>query len=320
MADSPNRFNPKMGDNWKVVVLSLLAATTFWLFNSLNKSYSARLSYPLSFDFDRDSVVIVQPLPDQIRIDVSGGGWNLLRKTFWFNVDPIVVELDNPTEVKYFVRRTLSDIVSEQLQDLRLDAVITDTLFISIEERIEKKVKVVVDSLTIPLSPGHRITTPITYVPDSVLISGPSSLMQRFPDVWLLEFDRNSISGEFQRSLKVPLTDPNLMKAIPPEVLVSFQAEEFVRDSMIVEVQEVNFPDTYRGKIPYLRDSTVQVFYTIKKSDQALVADSSFTVTGDFKLYKSSDSTLLPIVIYRPKEVLDLQMLPEALKVGYYEE
>ncbi len=312
--------NIKMGENWKVVVLSLLAATTFWFFNSLNKNYNARLSYPITFAFDRDSVIVLRPLPEDIRIDVSGGGWNLLRKTFWFNVDPIVIELDNPTEVKYITRNSMRELVRAQLGELNLEALITDTLFISIEEKVVKKVKVVVDSLTIPLAPGYRATTPIAYTPDSVTITGPSSLMQRFPGVWLLEFNRNDLAGEFERALPVPLPDEELMTATPPEVVVKFLAEEFIRDSTVVEVQEVNFPDTYRGKMPYLLDSTVQLFYTIKRAEASLVSDSSFTVTADFKLYKRSDSTIFPIIIYRPKEVLDLQMLPETLKVNYYEQ
>lgn len=308
-----------MGDNWKVVVLSVLAATTFWFFNSLNKNYNARLSYPVTFAFEQDSVILVEPLPESIRIDVSGGGWNLLRKTFWFNVDPIVIELDNPTEVKFITRNTIRELVSDQLNDLNLEAVITDTLHIAVERQVYKKVKVMVDSLTIPLAPGYRLTSPISYQPDSVLISGPSSLMQRFPSVWLLEFNRSDISGQFERNLTVPLTDRELMEAVPSEVQIQFVAEEFIRDSTTVEVQEVNFPDTHLGKVPYLHDSTVQVFYTVKRVDAGMIADSSFTITADFKLYKRSDSTIFPIILYRPKEVSDLQMLPEALKVGYYE-
>lgn len=297
--------------------MSVLAAATFWFFNSLNKSYEARLSYPVTFEFDRDSVVIVKPLPDEVRIDVSSGGWNLLRKTFWFSVEPLVIALDNPTEVKFLTRNSLFDIIKEQLSDLNLNRVVTDTLFISIEPKVEKKVKVVVDSLTIPLARGFRVVDSISYQPDSVVISGPYSLMSRFPDTWLLDFDRNDISGNFERTLDVPLTDKKIMSAYPKSVTVSFTAEEFVRDSVQVEVQSISFPATYRGKEIFLKDSLVYIFYTIRSSDAKKVVDSLFSVAADFKMYQRRDSSVTPMILYRPSEVFELEMVPESLKVGY---
>ncbi|CAD5290267.1 MULTISPECIES: hypothetical protein [unclassified Imperialibacter] len=310
-------FTFKIGENWKVVVLAVLAATTFWFFNSLNKNYEARLSYPIAFDFPRDSVVIVKPLPDEVRIDVASGGWNLLRKTFWFNVDPLVIQLDNPTEIKFLTRNSLYDIIKDQLTDIDLNRVVTDTLFISVEPKIQKMVMAVVDSLTIPLATNYRLTSPITYEPDSVRIEGPSSLMNRFPSTWLLEFDRSDIAGDFERSLAVPLTDNRLMSSTPKSVTVKFRAEEFIRDSLLVEIQPVNFPNRYRGKVPYLADTVTYVFYTIKGDLASQVSDSAFSIAADFKMYNSEDSTITPVVLFRPTEVLELQLLPEKLKVGH---
>ncbi len=111
----------KAFNNWKVVLLSIIGATTFWFFNALNKDYDARISYPIEFQFDRDSVVIMQPLPTTLSIDVSSGGWNLLRKTFWFNVTPIQIVLENPTEIGFYTRNSLMPIVSDQLDELKIN-------------------------------------------------------------------------------------------------------------------------------------------------------------------------------------------------------
>ena len=97
-------FLALFGNNWRAILLSVLAATTFWFFNALNKNYSTRLNYPLGFSFTRDSVVVVNPLPDKVVVDVSGGGWNLMRKTFLFSATPILLQLDNPTEIKFFTK------------------------------------------------------------------------------------------------------------------------------------------------------------------------------------------------------------------------
>ena len=94
-------------NNWKVVMFSFLGATTFWLFRSLSQDQSALISYPIEFVFDEDSVVVMDPLPETVKIDVSSGGWNLFRRTLLFSVEPLKVELDNPSEIKFLNRSFL---------------------------------------------------------------------------------------------------------------------------------------------------------------------------------------------------------------------
>src|SRR5687767_8995754 len=47
--------------NWKAVALCIFAATVFWLFNALNKSYTTNINLPLTFDYDQDSYIAVRP-------------------------------------------------------------------------------------------------------------------------------------------------------------------------------------------------------------------------------------------------------------------
>jgi hypothetical protein len=47
----------RKGSDIKVVVMCLLAATTFWFLNALNKDYSTRITYPVRFEYD-DSVYV----------------------------------------------------------------------------------------------------------------------------------------------------------------------------------------------------------------------------------------------------------------------
>ena len=75
------RFNRR---NWRAVVLCVFAATIFWFFNALNKSYTTNINFPLSFDYDRDNFVPVRNLPAQVRLNVTGNGWDPTDPT-WGN-------------------------------------------------------------------------------------------------------------------------------------------------------------------------------------------------------------------------------------------
>ena len=149
-------------NNWKVVVLSLIGATTFWFFNELNKEYTTRLIYPLEFNFQRDSVVVMRPLPETINVDVTSGGWNLLRRTFiLFNPTPITIELFNPTLIKFYTRATMMPIVRDQLDELKVNYLVTDTLFFDIEEKQSRIIGLSIDSANTELRDNYRITSSI---------------------------------------------------------------------------------------------------------------------------------------------------------------
>jgi len=140
------RFNKK---NWKAVVLCIFTATVFWFFNALNKDYTTTISFPLAFDFDRDRFIAVKPLPQDVRINVTGIGWNLLRRSSRLKVPPLIIPLERPVDVKKIVGSTLPVFFANQLADFQINFVITDTLRLAIEP---KGVRKVVLSLNDPTS------------------------------------------------------------------------------------------------------------------------------------------------------------------------
>ncbi|MFW5761296.1 MAG: hypothetical protein ACOCXH_09975, partial [Cyclobacteriaceae bacterium] len=162
-------------EDWKIIALCFLGATIFWFFNALNKQYTASIRYPVDFVFDRDSTVLVNTLPDEIRLIVSGGGWDLLRKTFWFDIEPVTIDLENPTETEYLSRDFLTPLVREQVTQIEINEVLNDTIPIHIEKKISKTIPIKVDTARLQLAEGLKIVSDITLEPDSVTVTGPES-------------------------------------------------------------------------------------------------------------------------------------------------
>jgi len=173
-----------------------MGAATFWLFRALNKSHSALISYPIEFVFNIDSTVVMNPLPTTIKIDVSSGGWNLFRRTLIFSIDPIKVEQDNPSEVNFLTQSFLSPIVEDQLKGLTINYIVTDTLFLSIERKITKRMRLKVDSLSLPLEEDHQLISNITIQPDHVVLIGPESIINSFETDFYITLDENNIDED----------------------------------------------------------------------------------------------------------------------------
>ncbi len=301
------------GNNWRAILLSAVAATTFWFFNALNKNYNTRLNYPLEFSFKRDSVVIVDPLPEVVIVDVSGGGWNLMRKTFLFSATPVLIELDNPTEIKFFTRASLLPLITEQLGGITLDFVVTDTLFINIEERAEKRLKVLVDSSAIPLREKYRVISSIRINPDSVDVRGPKSMIDTLSGSYTIQFSKRNIDGDFNDEFDVDF-DNNLLRPIPDEINLRFDVAEFERTAIQIPLETTNFP---ADSSIYLQDAVIQLNYTVRTRDIKKVRSAEFHITADLTMVDKADSTILPILIAFPTYVMEIELVPESLKVVY---
>lgn len=308
---------PAFKKNWKVVVLSVLGATTFWFFNAMDKDYNARLDYPVSYVFDRDSVIVVKPLQNKVKIDVSSGGWNLLRKTFRVNAIPIEIQLDNPTDIRYLTRGSLIPLITDQLDGLELTYVITDTLFFHIEEKVVRKIPVLIDSLAIPLANNYRMVSPIKSNLDSVTIVGPKTLMARLSSVMTVKFSDNEISGNFDDEVLFSLEDARLMTAIPSDLSLSFDADLFLNKKVQIQIESLNFPE---DSTIYPLQADIEVHYIVNENVDDDINELDFHVIADFLMKDNTDSTVAPMLMYAHEKALDIVLQPDRIKLIYAEQ
>ena len=303
--------------DWKVVVLCVVAATTFWFFNALNKNdYTTVINYPIEFAFENpnDSLITVKFPPEKIAIDVSGRGWILFRKTFWFNYAPIKIELSSPVDTKFLTRGSLLPIIEPQLSDLKVNYIVDDTIFINIERKVSKKLRVFVDSANIGLEENHRITSMLRFRPDSVLIAGPMSVVQNLPGDMQLDIDEDDIDSEFNERIEANVLGEPLITYYPEKVSVNFKVTEFVKKESTLSIEWLEFPKQEKFTT---NDSTVNVDYLVARENQDQVGQDQFKATADFSTLNASDSTILIEVISLSDFVTDVNFSPRSIKVNY---
>ena len=293
-----------------------MGAATFWLFRALNKSHSALISYPIEFVFNIDSTVVMNPLPTTIKIDVSSGGWNLFRRTLIFSIDPIKVELDNPSEVNFLTQSFLSPIVEDQLKGLTINYIVTDTLFLSIERKITKRMILKVDSLSLPLEEDHQLISNITIQPDHVVLIGPESIINSFETDFYITLDENNIDEDFDGRVEVPIVFEDLIQSDPSEVNVSFEVDKFKNVKIGVPIILQNFPS---NRVTTLLDSIVNVTYRVKESFKEDFSSEDFYVVLDYDFLKT-DSLGVPVLIKYPDTLRTVSMDSQKVRFRYENE
>jgi hypothetical protein len=233
------RFNQR---NWKAVVLCVLTASVFWCFNALNKRYTTTLSFPIQFEFDRERFIAVRPLPSQVRINVTGIGWNLLRRSTGVRVPPLLISLDRPTEVRKIVGSTLPGIFSTQLGGFDINFILTDTLHLSVERKGSRLLKLQPDVAEILFRQGYTLTSPVRITPDTVRLKGPLSLLRSLPNPLSIKLPQRNIDEDFQEPVRLTFLNDELIYRNPETINVSFSVDKLIEIADSARLAVINAP------------------------------------------------------------------------------
>ena len=304
-------------DNLKVVVYCILTAATFWFFSALNKEYDASVRFPIEWSLDKETYIVIDELPDDIQMNVSGLGWNLLRANSGIGLTPLVLSLTDPATKKSLPGTFFANQVAEELDQLQLNYIIEDSLLFNIDYREVQSFPVYIDSLHIDLEDGYRIISPIEFDTELIEISGPKKVLESIPKdtFWVFVIETN-IDEQFNSEVPLQLEYPDLMEANPQTIKVSFEVSKFVN-------QEIELPISYTNTESlqniFFKDSLITVHYLIQESLIDSVSTENLTVEADFNSINRADSTLTLSLHSNSKFVLEPYFNFPQVKIYYNE-
>lgn len=231
------RFNRR---NWKAVVLCVFTATVFWFFNALNKTYTTNISFPLTFDYDNENFIPVGALPQSVRLNVTGNGWELFKRSTGIKPEPLEIPLERPADVKKIVGGGLRFSFTNQLEGLEINHVLSDTLYVDLEPKTGRWIKLAVDSLYYNLKDNYGLTSEVAINPDSTYLEGPKRIIEKIREPLMLTIPQRNIDERFAENIPVELPYQDISLK-PKTVSVKFNVEEMivVRDSFPLVIENI---------------------------------------------------------------------------------
>lgn len=300
-----------------MVVLCVVAATTFWVLNALNKdNYITVVDQPIEFYYDREEFMAVEKLPTKIQIEVNGNGWDLLRKHFKVNVVPFPIELSDPSAQDYLLPATFQRALAEQTAPTQLTAILDDTLKIRIDRIVEEKLKVLLDTNINPLAENIRFASEVTIQPDCVTVSGPTSIIEQLGGQFLVDIGERELRDNF--SGRIPLVLPEeheeFLTLAEEEVDVAFEVVEFLAGQRVVRIRELNFPSTVSLAG---RDSIVVMQYLLDERQTQAFADLELEAIVNYNTRSREDSTVTVTLRQVPDYLDSVRFIPDVFKLEY---
>lgn len=305
-------FRPRTKQYWRVVLLCFVAASTFWLLNALNKSYSAQTTYPIRFVYNNKKLVPVQPLPEEVTINVTGKGWKLLRKSLRLEVQPAEIYIRNLPRNNYLLGSAMRPSLVNALNGLQLNFVTTDTVHFNFDERIKRTVALKLEPQQKIVADRHALVGPVTIRPDSVTFVGPSSVVDSLPSPFLLRLPDQNLTESSQVSVPINYGNRPLVTANIAQAVVSVNVKNLLQEERQLLAELINVPV---GREVNLQPPFLLVRYQLLEDSAALLNRDAFKAVLDYSKYNPQDSTLVPELVQKPPGVRHIRLLPTRVKV-----
>jgi len=185
-----------------IFIAAAIFAIIFWGSISLSDSYYATIDVALKLvDFPK-GYTTGSNLPDNVSIKLKGEGWKLVTLNIGAESE-YRVSVESDSGLKYAnLYNNLADnrwILSEtEVIDIKPDTI---TFFV---ERIVSKIVPVLVDLSLEFKPGYGLASDISVVPDSVIVSGPLSIMKDLKEISTIRKSMFSLDNKKVVNINLP--------------------------------------------------------------------------------------------------------------------
>jgi YbbR domain-containing protein len=310
-------LNPQKIANLKVALLCFLAAATFWVLNALNKdNYTTVVDYPIEFSYDQEEFMPVAAVPERIKVEINGNGWDLLRKYFKINETPFQIAMENPSSRQFLLTSEIRRALAESITPINLVSIVTDTVTFDIDRIVARKVKVEIDTNAQTLANNYRMAGEISIEPSVITIKGPTSKLEQLEGLYKIALGESKINKSFNKilPLELPQELEDFLSIEEQSVHVRFDVYQMLEGNKRLKLAKQNFP---RNAAIVDEPSTIIMTYLIDERKADELKNYEFEAVVNYNRRDREDSTLMVDVKPKPAFLENIQFNPQILKLRY---
>ncbi len=225
-----------------ILMICIGIALVFWILVKLSQVYRVWKPAVVNVNVPEEMALTKMP-PNNLMLRFEARGWDLLFNSQ--NLSDLVLDYSMGEETELIIPdgQLRSDIF-EMLSSPRIKVVDVNynELYLQLEDRLEREVPVILNK-NISFFDGFNYSSDITLEPDSVLISGPVSLVDPV-GYW---FTDSLILVDVKETVDKPvalMTPPRELTLGQKEIMVNVPIEKFTEKSFFIPLKIRNAPET----------------------------------------------------------------------------
>ncbi|MFO8233953.1 MAG: hypothetical protein R6U04_00920 [Bacteroidales bacterium] len=284
------RYNRNVG----IFLFFLLISTIFWFLNELDNVYVTRISYPVKYTDPPQDKIIAEELPSKLKLKIEGTGFKILEYQLGKKLAPIEISirssnLNMETDSKYYLltQSIQSTILQELSSEINILDISPDTLQFHFAEKISKTVPVV-SNMEYELGQQLMLKNNISIDPDSIIVSGPNTIIDTIDSVKTKNTKLGIINNSFKTTLELEDIHSEVQYSAQ-KVDITIPVEQYTEGKLRKEIEIKNCPDSI---ILRIFPSYVQIKYIVGLSNYENVIPELFKVNVDYNETQTENEKL----------------------------
>jgi hypothetical protein len=269
------------------VALSTLA----WYIRALSETYSTDVRYPVRYINLPKNRILSQAPPENLNLRISADGFTLLgyklklKRPLRFDVNSFsLYSLSSDSSSVYILARyaleRLTAELNESNKNIQILSITPDTIFFNFS-RLEKKKLPVVAMLKpnkILFARQHMLNGNPYVIPDSIIVSGPSIIIDTLKLVYTQVLDFQNLIDTVEKDIQLEKFSDKVTFSVK-KVKVFIPVDRYTESQFEIPVAQINLPDTLIMKI---FPKNVRIKYLITLSNFDKVTPETFKPFVDF--------------------------------------
>lgn len=290
------------------VTMAIVVSSLLWFTFTMREMHTKIVQMPTEIVNLPETQALSQLPPENVRVQVVGDGWSLLR----LRLRPPTIPV-NAAQQEVSIRESIPELP----KNVEIQSVSPTTLNLWKERRITRKVPVELRA-EIETPGTHALVDTVRLMPDSVEVSGAASVVGGL-DTWpTVPETFENVRDTLQTRLALSDTLSGLVQRNVDAVNLRAVSKPFTEGMREIEVTVQGMPSSQQ--LVTLEPSSVTVKYRVLFSQYQEAQDAmDFYATVSYDEIRLDKTGRIKPTLHRPDNLVlkDVEMIPETL--GYYE-
>lgn len=298
-----------------VFLFFVLIAIFFWLMIALTKNYTSSLNYPVVYVNLPEDKVVVNELPRNLKLEVLSNGFKLIEYHLRFSKDPVVIDYQGDFSKTtsadgsemIISSSSLIDMIDPQLgSELDVIDIRPRIIHLNFSERISKKIPVRPD-FEFTIARQHQLSDSISIQPDSVVISGPATILNNFQFVETEKLVLNDLQEDYSQLVTLKALENVDITLDPNQIRVFVNIEKFTEGQQEILLEPINLNPEFTVR---LIPDRIKIKYLVGLSRYESITPEMFRAIVDLKNIENEPRSNLKVDITKAPvfvQVVDIQ-------------
>ena len=294
---------------WGTFVWCFAVAAVLWVFTALNEPYTSSITVIAKYTNYPKEKVFLKPLPDEFKVVTTAKGWDLMSNYFRRKAESITIDLNDYVKSDVLITRTLQD-KFEQLMPQRITVGEVFPESISLVKDVKGSKKVPVRLVQdISYKDQFGLGGDITFIPDSVVITGPASVVKGIDHVDTDVDILKNLDKITNNVVKLKDPEPKNLNYSPDKIAVNVPVYQLAEKKITIPIQAINKSahDTIK-----LIPATISIVYQAPVNKFPQIDSTQFQAIVDGSQIDTSNREPLKIqLITQPKYTYNIRLIPD---------